>query len=215
MIKCLFCAIIEIAKALNILMQMEMYTDQEIIKGLKSGESFAVKFLAKEFLPMISYFISKNHGNEDDAKDVFQDALFIIIEKIHNNDFDILGALSTYLFAICKHLWLIELDRQKSAKHYPIRRLVDLKEHDFSEAVDSGFYENVFRQCFDPMDITARKILKMYWMEIPQTEIAEKFGYSYGYVRKRKSESMKELKNRIIEHPDFEELAENLNLQCN
>ena len=192
---------------------MEKYTDWEIIQGLKSGESYAVKFLAREFLPVISYFISKNSGSEEDAKDVFQDALFIVIEKINNNDFDVQGALSTYLFAICKHLWLIELDRQKAAKNYLLRHLIEAKEIDTSELVDTVFYENVFRQCFNAMDEISQKILKMYWMEISPTEIAEKLGYSYGYVRKRKSECMKELKNRIMEHPDYNELEKNLNIK--
>lgn len=192
---------------------MEKYTDQEIIQGLKSGESYAVKYLAKEFLPVISHFISKNSGNEEDAKDIFQDALFIIIEKIHSNDFDVQGTLSTYLFAICKHLWLIELDSLKAAKNYEQRRLSDHTEDDFSEAVDSVFYENVFRKCFDEMDDISQKILKMYWMEISPLEIAEKLGYSYGYIRRKKSECMKELKNRIMKHPDFEELEKNLNIK--
>jgi RNA polymerase sigma factor (sigma-70 family) len=192
---------------------MEKYTDREIIRGLESGESFAVKYLAKEFLPVITYFISKNSGNDEDAKDVFQDALFIIIEKIHNNDFELQGTLSTYLFAICKHLWLMELDRLKAAKNYQLRYIVDSKEMDSSESGDSVFYENIFRQCFNAMDEISQKILKMYWMEISPAEIAEKLGYSYGYVRKKKSECMKELKNRIREHPDFNELEKNLNIK--
>ena len=198
---------------MNILLQMEKYTDREIIVGLKSGESYAVKYLAKEFLPVISYFISKNNGNEEDAKDVFQDALFIIIEKIHNNDFILQGALSTYLFAICKHLWLIELDKQKAAKNYKLRHLVDSIELDSSEHGDSVFYENVFRECFSELDEISQKILKMYWMDISPAEIAEKLGFSYGYVRKKKSECMKELKNRIMEHPDYNELEKNLNIK--
>jgi DNA-directed RNA polymerase specialized sigma24 family protein len=176
---------------------MKKYTDQEIIQGLKSGESYAVKYLAKDYLPVIRYYISKNNGNEEDAKDIFQDALYIIIEKIHNNDFVLQGTLSTYLFAICKNLWLMALDRQKAAKNYELRRLADHIDTDFSEEVDHVFYENIFRQCFEAMD----------------QEIDDKLGYSYGYVRKKKSECMKELKNRIIDHPDYNELEKNLNIK--
>ena len=192
---------------------MKKYTDQEIIKGLKSGESYAVKYLAKDYLPVIRYYISKNNGNEEDAKDIFQDALYIVIEKIHNNDFVLQGTLSTYLFAICKNLWLMALDRQKAAKNYELRRLADHMDTDFTESADHVFYENIFRQCFEAMDQVSQKILKMYWMEISPSEIADKLGYSYGYVRKKKSECMKELKNRIIEHPDFNELEKNLNIK--
>jgi len=192
---------------------MKNYTDQEIIQGLKSGESYAVKHLAKEHLPVIRYFISKNNGSDEDAKDIFQDALFIIIEKIYNNDFVLQGTLSTYLFAICKNLWLMALDKQKAAKNYELRRSLEHNENDFTEFGDSVFYENIFRQCFDSMDDVSQKILKMYWMEIPPIEIAEKLGYSYGYVRKKKSECMKELKSKIMEHPDFSELEKNLNIK--
>jgi len=192
---------------------MKKYTDQEIIQGLKSGESYAVKYLAKDYLPAIRYYISKNNGNEEDAKDIFQDALYIIIEKIHNNDFVLHGTLSTYLFAICKNLWLMALDRQKAAKNYELRRLADHFDNDFTESADQVFYENIFKQCFDAMDQVSQKILKMYWMEISPSEIADKLGYSYGYVRKKKSECMKELKNRIIDHPDFNELEKNLNIK--
>ena len=192
---------------------MKKYTDQEIIQGIKSGESFAVKFLVRDFLPVIRYFISKNNGNEEDAKDIFQDALFIIIEKIYNNDLVLQGTLSTYLFAICKNLWLMALDKQKAAKNYELRRSTGHNENDFTESVDNGFYENIFKQCFDSMDEVSQKILKMYWMEISPAEIAGKLGYTYGYVRKKKSESMKELKNRIISHTDYKELERNLNIK--
>ena len=192
---------------------MRKYTDQEIIQGLKTGESFAVKYLVREFLPVIRYFISKNNGNDEDAKDIFQDALYIIIEKVYNNDLVLHGTLSTYLFAICNNLWLMALDKQKAAKNYELRRSSGHQDHDFTETVDRVFYENIFRQCFDEMDEVSQKILKMYWMEISPTEIARKLGYTYGYVRKKKSECMKELKNRIISHKDYTELERNLNIK--
>jgi len=192
---------------------MKKYTDQEIIQGIKSGESFAVRFLVRDFLPVIKYFITKNNGNEEDAKDIFHDALVIVIEKIYNNDLVLQGSLSTYLFAICKNLWLMALDKQKAAKNYELRRSTDHHENDFTESADSRFYENIFKQCFDSMDEVSQKILKMYWMEISPTEIASKLGYTYGYVRKKKSESMKELKTRIISHTDYKELERNLNIK--
>ena len=192
---------------------MKNYTDQEIVQGLKSGESFAVKYLAKENLSLIRYFISKNNGNDEYAKDIFQDALFIIIEKIYNNDFVLHGTLSTYLFAICKNLWSIELDKLKAAKNYETRCSIEENENDFTEFGDSAFYEKIFRECFDSMDDVSQKILKMYWLEIPPNEIAEKLGYSYGYVRKKKSECMKELKSKIMDHEDFDELEKNLNIK--
>jgi DNA-binding CsgD family transcriptional regulator len=63
------------------------------------------------------------------------------------------------------------------------------------------------------MDKVSRNILTLYWKEISLAEIAVKLGYTYGYVRKKKSESMKELKDKIIKHPNFKELKKNLNIK--
>lgn len=192
---------------------MRKYTDQEVLTGLRAGESFAVQYLAKENLPLIKYFISKNNGSDEDAKDIFQDALFILVEKVHADNFELQGSLTTYLFAICKNLWLMALDRQRVARKYEKQHVSELSvvQDDHSESSDDLFYENLFRKCFESMDEVSQKILKMYWMEISPAEIAEKLGYSYGYVRKRKSECMKELKRRIMDHPDFKEFEKNLN----
>ena len=105
------------------------------------------------------------------------------------------------------------LDKQKAARNYELRRTANVLDSDFTENGDRVFYENIFRQCFDTLDEVSQKILKMYWMEISPSEIAQKLGYSYGYVRKKKSECMKELKNRIICHPDYKELEVNLNIK--
>ncbi len=189
------------------------YSDEEILSRLKAGDGKVIKYLVKEQLPIISYFVIKNGGNEEDAKDLFQDALFILIEKVRAGNLILVSSLSTYLYAICKNLWMIVLDKRKAAKNYKSQSGAFHKNEDFTERADQQFYENIFMLSYQGIDDQCRTILKMYWKEIPPEKIAMVLDCSYAFLRKKKSQCMKELKRRIMSHPDYKELEKNLNIK--
>jgi len=49
---------------------------------------------------------------------------------------------------------------------------------------------------------SSKKILTLYWQEKSPQEIADKLGYTYGYVRKKKCEAQSELTERVKRHPN-------------
>ena len=49
--------------------------------------------------------IHSNGGRPQDAEDVFQEALIILVGKIRKSDFKLTAKLSTYLFSVCRFLW--------------------------------------------------------------------------------------------------------------
>jgi hypothetical protein len=50
-------------------------------------------------------FFHKEGGKIDDAKDIFQDALVILIEKIYKDNLNIKKSIGGYLYVICENLW--------------------------------------------------------------------------------------------------------------
>jgi hypothetical protein len=64
-------------------------------------------------------------------------------------------------------------------------------------------YREIFWESFKKLDKVCRDILEGYLKEIPPREIAEMLGYSYGYVRKRKSLCHSYLMKVIENHPDY------------
>jgi RNA polymerase sigma factor (sigma-70 family) len=189
------------------------YSDNEIVDKIKSGDSNAFKYLVDEMLPAITYYTIRNGGNEEDAKDLFQDALFILIEKIRTTNFVLGSSLSTYLYAICKNIWTMTMEKRRAAQNYQKHIQDNLTDNETPEQFDSEFYEKIFMKSFQGMEEQCQTILRMYWTEIPPEKIASAMEFSYGYLRKRKSECMKELKRRIMVHPDFKELEVNLNIR--
>ena len=87
-------------------------TDKDIIEKLKHNKySLALKGLYKCF-PDAKKYILSNNGSDEDAQDIFQDALVILYKKVHSNSLTLTSSLNNYLFAIVKNCWLQELRRR-------------------------------------------------------------------------------------------------------
>jgi len=86
--------------------------NERIINALISGDQEALNDLYEEELPKVVRLVIDNHGTIENAKDIFQDALVIILEKVRYNVLDLSCSLSTYLYAICRNLWHETLRRK-------------------------------------------------------------------------------------------------------
>ena len=87
------------------------YNEHTLLKGLANNDSKAVETLYKSHFGMIQHFVTNNNGSFDDAKDVFQEAMITLYEKVQNDSFTLTCQIKTYLFSICKHLWLKRLQQ--------------------------------------------------------------------------------------------------------
>lgn len=182
------------------------FSDKEIIECLKSRQSYVVRYLSDRYLPMIRLMVTQMGGTSEDAKDIFQDGLIIMLEKIDSNQFQLSCKFKTFLYSVCENLWKSVLEKRKAANNYFYRRIDVSSEKDFSEEYDNQLYEKLLSEVFETLDPVCKEILKLYWQEYSPMEIAEKLGYTYGYVRKKKCECQAELMKRLSNHPDFKQI---------
>lgn len=182
---------------------MKEYSDSEIIDCLRKRQSYVVSYLSERYMPMIRLMVAVNGGNNEDAHDIFQDGLIIMLEKIDNKDFALTCKFKTYLYCVCEHLWKAVLDKRTAAANYFTRREDSDDNKDFTEVMDNNMYKEIFSEVFDKLDPVSRKILRMYWQDIGPQEIADKLGYTYNYVRKKKSEAQTELTEKVKKHPGY------------
>ena len=125
--------------------------------------------------PQVAGFVSQLNGSFQDAKDIFQDALVIYMEKTAKPEFIIQIAAERYILGIAKHLWLrkfkadrnkISLDRLESAISIP---------EDFYPSIQSS---RILRL----LEITGKRCLDLlrgfYFERLTVKELTESFGYS-------------------------------------
>ncbi len=191
---------------------MIRYTDKEIVKQLKERKSEAVKYIFKEFLPIIKNMANNTKinrddvfvmGNDKDAEDVFQEALIVIIKKIDKGDLDLRVKFSTFLYAVCKNILRSKLQKRIIAKAYKLTQSIVLEEEvNISENYDSEVQKKAFDHYFSTLNESCQKILKLYWLEISVKEISKITGFTEKYIRKRKYVCKNKLVELIMTNPD-------------
>jgi RNA polymerase sigma factor (sigma-70 family) len=179
------------------------YTDIEIIECLRNRQSYVVHYLSDRYLPMIRLMVANLGGNPEDAKDIFQEGLMIMIEKFDNKEFSLTCKFKTFLYCVCENLWKSIIAKRQAAANYFARRTEPEDEKDFTEVMDNNMCREIFLSVFNTLDSVGKNILKLYWEGISPQEIADRLGYSYGYVRKKKCEVQAELTEKVKKHPDY------------
>lgn len=182
---------------------MEFNTDQHIIDGLRNRDDTAFKYLQVKFQDSIRMMVLEMGGNQEDAKDVFSEGLIALIRLVDQDDFTLTCKLGTLIYALCNKKWKQHLEKRVAASNYHVRKLDTEPERDFTEDSDYQLYRDIFWDSFKKLDKVCRDILEGYLKEISPRDIAEALGYSYGYVRKRKSLCHSYLMKMIENHRDF------------
>jgi len=182
---------------------MEKNSDQYIIERIRAREDDAFKYLQVKFQDSIRLMVVEMGGTQEDAKDVFSEGLVALIRLVDREDFVLNCQLGTLVYALCKNAWLLQLEKQVAVRNYQARRLDSPDEQDFTEESDQQIYHDIFWESFKKMDKVCQDILGGYLKEISPKEIADTMGYSYGYVRKRKSMCHGFLMKLIEGHPTY------------
>ncbi|HEY0977196.1 MAG TPA: sigma-70 family RNA polymerase sigma factor [Flavobacteriales bacterium] len=87
-------------------------SDVEILQQLRSADPHRALMRLYDHLPKVDRMVRRNSGTRADAKDLFQDALIILLGKVKEEGFTLTCSISTYLFAICRNKWQEELRRR-------------------------------------------------------------------------------------------------------
>ena len=159
---------------------MKNQTDRDTFLGLKAKDNHAYEILYKFYYPSVKHFIIKNNGTIDDAKDIFQETICVLLEKVPKDDFNLTSSLKTYIFAISSNLWLKRLRDSNKI----IRSDVEIYEKyltDYEEA-EADIHENNTARAFNILKTITNKcitLLKAIFYDEKNIDIVTKeFSYT-------------------------------------
>ena len=187
---------------------MEKSSDQHIIDSIRRRDDVAFKYLQVQFQDSIRLMVTEMGGSQEDAKDVFSDGLIALIRLVDREDFELTCKLGTLVYALCKKTWKQHLEKQVAVNNYHLRKMESSPDWDFTEEVDEQLYQEIFWTSFKQLEKVCQEILEGYLKEISPKEIAAKLGYSYGYIRKRKSMCHRFLMKMIQDNPTFKKIKQ-------
>lgn len=126
--------------------------------------------------------IINNNGSEDEAKDIFQEAVMVLYDKITQQKFELNSKLGTFLYAVCRRLWLKQLTRKGNmAKTSDISDFEDILkvEEDIGAHDEMEIRFEKMNAALAQLGEPCRTLLKdFYIMDMSMQDIRDKFGYT-------------------------------------
>lgn len=192
---------------------MVNYTKEEILNGILKNDNLVLQYVYKKYFYKINFYIRKNSGNDDDAHDIFQEAVIIVYRRLKENRLEITGAsFETYLFAVCKMLWLKQLDvrkRQRTDYYEDQSFIEDVDAEDLQEVVEKHERYKLYQKHFKNLGKDCQKILQLYFDKVPLRQVAQIMGYkSEMYAKKRKYKCKEYLVKSIKQDLDYKSRIE-------
>jgi len=155
-------------------------TDNEVILGILNDSKDILERVYKSYFPMILKLIISNNGDEDDAKDIFQESVIVLYNKIKSENFQLNSKLKTFIYSVCRRLWLKRLSQKNKSKVYvkDFEGLIPVEEDlDYHQQKDKEFIQ--MAEAMILLGEPCRTIIEDFYINAnSMQEICEKFGYT-------------------------------------
>ena len=185
---------------------MKEYKDREILEGIKRHNHKIINFIYDNVLPIIENMIVNSGGNISHAKDIFQDAMIIVYRKIRNEGLWLNCKFSTYMYSICRNLWLQELKHGDKVSKNSIH-LIDIVNEPDAESDYRNEIHRIFDTHFQSLSPDCQKILNLHFSKISIEDIRKLMGHSNShYTIDRKYRCKQSLVKRIMNDPRYKEI---------
>lgn len=169
------------------------YKDVDVVNNIKKGDESALDYLYKKNYKMMVNLVMKNNGTEDEAKDIFQDALIVFWQKTMQGELVMTSKISTYLYSICQNLWRKELERKSKLSSEQVETGVEDTEMFSNEKIKA------IHDCLNQIGESCKKILTYYYFDdLSMVEIAEKMGFANADTAKTKKYKCKQELDKLI-----------------
>ena len=150
-----------------------------LLQGLAISDKKSVEAIYRDNYNMIQSLVINNNGSADDAKDIFQEAMIVLYEKVRSGSFELNCQVKTYVYSVCRRLWLKRLQQ--------LNRYLTLVDDQEAVPVEDEIEEHEKRNAeFEMMDKAisslgepCKSLLEAYYLQKQNMQvIAANFGYT-------------------------------------
>lgn len=154
--------------------------EQVLLQGLAKSDKKAVETIYKENYNMVQALIIRNNGNTEDAKDVFQEAMIVLYEKVRSGTFELNCQIKTYVFSVCRRLWLKRLQQLNrfTTEVDGLQDVIQVEEEiEAHERRNTEF--QLMEKAINNLGEPCKSLLEAYYLQKKSMqEIAGNFGYT-------------------------------------
>jgi RNA polymerase sigma factor (sigma-70 family) len=154
--------------------------EEVLLQGLARNDKKAVESIYRENYNMIQVLVINNNGSADDAKDIFQEAMIVLYEKVRSGTFELNCQIKTYVYSVSRRLWLKRL--QQLNRYSPAVENLDgfvQVEEEIEEHEKRNAEFEMMDKAIGSLGEPCKSLLEAYYLQKRKMqEIAANFGYT-------------------------------------
>jgi RNA polymerase sigma factor (sigma-70 family) len=154
-------------------------TEKTLLQGLARNDRKSVETIYKENYNMVQSLIINNNGSTDDAKDIFQEAMIVLYEKARSGTFELNCQIKTYVYSVCRRLWLKKLQQASRFSEVTDIESVVPVEDDVDDHARKNTEFEMMDKAIGSLGEPCKSLLEAFYLQKKHMqEIAADFGYT-------------------------------------
>ena len=171
-----------------------------IIEAIKAGSEKILFQLYENYRnEFVSWAVRHHQVSEEEARDVFQDAIVALYKNVKTGTIDRLEAsIKTYLFGIGKNI-VLNVIKRKGIETRVYENYSAVHDNKIHEHYEQEHIIQLVKRIYSALGSPCKEILAMYYEKgFDMDSIASRIGYKNANVaKKKKYECLKALEERI------------------
>ncbi len=177
------------------------YSDKEIINCIRANnEDKVLKYLYEVFLPIVKAYINSNSGDDDEAYDIFQDAIMVFYKYVKQGKFNETYSIEAFIRGVSKNLWINRV--KKMNRNIPIDNdnLNSLAVESLQQELINKDKEEKVTEMFAILGEKCKEMLTYsVFHQLTMKEISQKMGFANENVAKTKNYKCKQRLLKLLE----------------
>jgi RNA polymerase sigma factor (sigma-70 family) len=179
--------------------------NKKIIEGIRSQDQYILKEIYSIYFPTIKRFVIESRGCEQDAKDVFQEAIIIIYRKIKEDKLILSSSFKSYLYSVCRFIWIKQFttnkeNAEKMEGFLEYDGIPDISTDEYKEHEQYKLYQKHFKR----LEKDCQVLLQLFLKKVHLKDIAQKLNItSEQYIKRKKYKCKEQLVRYIKSDPNY------------
>lgn len=169
----------------------------DLIRRLQQGDESVVKELYQQFYHHCKWVVLNNGGTDEDAREVFQQVVLSLWEKVERGNFTVKTTLKGYLYNACKYVWWNI--KKKQLVNEPLDNVHHLPEtDDYEEESSTDRQYKMLYGCINELGGECERLLEQtYFENLSDKAIADLLNLKINYIRVKRKRCMDRVKKCV------------------
>ena len=150
-----------------------------LLQGLARNDKKAVETIYKENYNLIQALVINNNGSSEDAKDIFQEAMIVLYEKVQTGGFELQCQIKTFIYSVSRRLWLKKLLHQNRVTLSDVNESIVAVDEEVEDHEKRNSEFVMMEKAMSGLGEPCKSLLEAFYMQKrSMQEIASGFGYT-------------------------------------